>query len=85
MDRGAYWATVHEVTELDTTERLLSQGTPDLTPGLGSPCLDAPGSQSTSLCPLGAFLSSPSPCSSVCLKPRVNCLRFPVGSPSLFP
>ena len=22
MDRGAYWATVHEVTELDTTERL---------------------------------------------------------------
>ena len=22
MDRGAYWATVHEVTELDTTEQL---------------------------------------------------------------
>ena len=22
MDRGAWWATVHEVTELDTTERL---------------------------------------------------------------
>ena len=21
MDRGAWWATVHEVTELDTTER----------------------------------------------------------------
>ena len=26
MDRGAWWATVHEVTELDTTEQLtLSQ------------------------------------------------------------
>jgi len=22
MDRGAWWATVHEVTELDTTEEL---------------------------------------------------------------
>ena len=34
MDRGAWWATVHSVTELDTTERLKHTHTPHMEDGM---------------------------------------------------
>ena len=38
MDRGVWWATVHGVTELDTTERLSLWGFPGGSDGKESAC-----------------------------------------------